>query len=135
MIAMKLDSNNHSVFSLYYHLVLVVKYRREVFDDKISDYIKDMFIRISEKYNIHLEEWNHDKDHVHIMFRAEPNSAISKFINSYKSASSRLVKKEFPEIKSKLWKEYFWARSFCLITTGGVSIDVLKEYIENQDKG
>ena len=132
---MKLDSNNHSVFSLYYHLVLVVKYRREVFDDKISDYIKDMFIRISEKYNIHLEEWNHDKDHVHIMFRAEPNSAISKFINSYKSASSRLVKKEFPEIKSKLWKEYFWARSFCLITTGGVSIDVLKEYIENQDKG
>lgn len=132
---MKLDSNNHSVFSLYYHLVLVVKYRREVFDDKISDYIKDMFIRISEKYNIHLEEWNHDKDHVHIMFRAEPNSAISKFINSYKSASSRLVKKEFPEIKSKLWKEYFWARSFCLITTGGVSIDILKEYIENQDKG
>ena len=132
---MKLDSNNHSVFSLYYHLVLVVKYRREVFDDKISDYIKDMFIRISEKYNIHLEEWNHDKDHVHIMFRAEPNSAISKFINSYKSASSRLVKKEFPEIKSKLWKEYFWARSFCLITTGGISIDVLKEYIENQDKG
>lgn len=132
---MKLDSNNHSVFSLYYHLVLVVKYRREVFDDKISDYIKDMFIRISEKYNIHLEEWNHDKDHVHIMFRAEPNSAISKFINSYKSASSRLIKKEFPEIKSKLWKEYFWARSFCLITTGGVSIDILKEYIENQDKG
>lgn len=132
---MKLDSNNHSVFSLYYHLVLVVKYRREVFDDKISDYIKDMFIRISEKYNIHLEEWNYDKDHVHIMFRAEPNSAISKFINSYKSASSRLVKKEFPEIKSKLWKEYFWARSFCLITTGGVSIDVLKEYIENQGKG
>lgn len=132
---MKLDTNNHSVFSLYYHLVLVVKYRREVFDDKISDYIKDMFIRISEKYNIHLEEWNYDKDHVHIMFRAEPNSAISKFINSYKSASSRLVKKEFPEIKSKLWKEYFWARSFCLITTGGVSIDILKEYIENQDKG
>jgi len=132
---MKLDSNNHSVFSLYYHLVLVVKYRREVFDDNISNYIKDMFIRISEKYNIHLEEWNHDKDHVHIMFRAEPNSAISKFINSYKSASSRLVKKEFPEIKSKLWKEHFWARSFCLITTGGVSIDILKEYIENQDKG
>lgn len=131
---MNLDSNNHSVFSLYYHLVLVVKYRREVFDEDVSNYAKDMFDRISEKYNIHIEEWNHDNDHVHIMFRAEPNSAISKFINAYKSASSRLIKKEFPEIKSKLWREHFWARSFCLITTGGVSIDVIKQYIENQDK-
>ncbi|MGF9991566.1 transposase [Bacillus mycoides] len=46
---MKLDSNNHSVFLLYYHLVLVVKYRRNVFDDDMSDYAKDMFVRLSEK--------------------------------------------------------------------------------------
>lgn len=49
-----------------------------------------------------------------------------------KSASSRLIKKEYPEIRSKLWKEYFWSRSFCLITTGGVTIDVIRKYIENQ---
>ncbi len=47
----KLDSNNHSVFLMYYHLVLVVKYRREVFDDKVSDYAKDMFVKLGEKYN------------------------------------------------------------------------------------
>ncbi|MCJ0933276.1 IS200/IS605 family transposase, partial [Virgibacillus halodenitrificans] len=62
---MKLDSNNHSVFSMHYHLVLVVKYRREVFDDKVSDFAKDMFVKLGEKYNISLVEWNHDKDHVH----------------------------------------------------------------------
>ncbi|MYL60611.1 IS200/IS605 family transposase, partial [Virgibacillus halodenitrificans] len=55
---MKLDSNNHSVFSMYYHLVLVVKYRREVFDDKVSDFAKDMFVKLGEKYNISLVEWN-----------------------------------------------------------------------------
>ncbi|PDZ19185.1 IS200/IS605 family transposase, partial [Bacillus cereus] len=129
---MKLDSNNHSVFLLYYHLVLVVKYRRNVFDDDMSDYAKDMFVRLSENYNITLVEWNHDVDHVHILFKAHPNTEITKFINAYKSASSRLIKRDFPQVKKKLWKEMFWSRSFCLLTTGGLPIDVVKKYIENQ---
>jgi putative transposase len=131
---MKLDSNNHSVFLLYYHLVLVVKYRRKVIDDEISEYAKKMFIRIGEKYNITLVEWNHDEDHIHILFKAHPNSELSKFINTYKSASSRLIKKEFPRVKEKLWKEYFWSRSFCLLTTGGAPIEVIKKYIESQGR-
>ncbi|HDR7768244.1 IS200/IS605 family transposase [Bacillus cereus group sp. MYBK40-2] len=131
---MKLDSNNHSVFLLYYHLVLVVKYRRNVFDDDISDYAKDMFVRLSENYNITLVEWNHDVDHVHILFKAHPNTEMTKFINAYKSASSRLIKRDFPHVRKKLWKEMFWSRSFCLITTGGSPIDIVKKYIENQGK-
>lgn len=129
---MKLDTNNHSVFLLYYHLVLVVKYRRQVFDDTMSEFAKDIFLRISKLYNITLEQWNHDKDHVHIMFRAHPNTEMSKFINAYKSASSRLIKKNFPAVRRKLWKEMFWSRSFCLLTTGGAPIEVIKKYIEKQ---
>lgn len=131
---MKLDSNNHSVFLLYYHLVLVVRYRRNVFDDDMSDYAKDMFVRLSENYNITLVEWNHDVDHVHILFKAHPNTEMTKFINAYKSASSRLIKRDFPQVKKKLWKEMFWSRSFCLLTTGGSPIDVVKTYIENQSE-
>ena len=52
---------------------------------------------------------------------------MSKFINAYKSASSRLLKKEFPIIRQKLWKEMFWSQSFCLLSS-----EVIKEYIENQ---
>lgn len=129
---MKLDSNNHSVFLMHYHLVLVVKYRRNVIDDTISDYAKDKFVSLSKNYNIELVEWNHDIDHVHILFKAHPNTELSKFINAYKSASSRLIKKEFPLVQKKLWKEMFWARSFCLLTTGGSPIEVVKKYIENQ---
>ncbi|HGO9416770.1 TPA: IS200/IS605 family transposase [Bacillus cereus] len=131
---MKLDSNNHSVFLLYYHLVLVVKYRRNVFDDDMSDYAKDMFVRLSENYNITLVEWNHDVDHVRILFKAHPNTEMTKCINAYKSASSRLIKRDFPQVKKKLWKEMFWSRSFCLLTTGGSPIDVVKTYIENQSE-
>ena len=66
------------------------------------------------------------------IFKAHPKSELSKFINAYKSASSRLLKKEFPEIREKLWKEYFWSQSFCLLTTGGAPIEVIKKYIQSQ---
>ena len=117
---------------MYYHLILVVKYRRKVFDDILSDYAKLIFERLAQGYNITLLEWNHDVDHVHIMFKAQPNSELSKFINAYKSASSRLIKRDFPEIRQKLWKEYFWSQSFCLLTTGGAPIEVKRKYIETQ---
>ena len=129
---MKLDNNNHSVFLMYYHLVFVVKYRRKVIDDVISGRLREIFEYISPNYNIALQEWNHDIDHIHILFKGQPNTELSKFINSYKSASSRLIKKEYPKIKDKLWQEAFWSKSFCLLTSGGAPIEVIKKYIETQ---
>lgn len=129
---MLLESNNHSVFSLNYHMILVVKYRRKVINDSISDRLKEIFEHIQDSYNISLKEWNHDKDHIHVLFSAHPNSEISKFLNAYKSASSRLIKKEYPQIRDKLWKEAFWSKSFCLITTGGAPLEVIRQYIESQ---
>ena len=128
----KLESNNHSVFSLNYHLVLVVKYRRKVIDDQISLRLREMFETLAPSYNITLKEWNHDIDHVHVLFSAHPKTELTKFLNAYKSASSRLIKKEHPEIRKKLWKEAFWSKSFCLISTGGASIDLIRKYIESQ---
>ena len=129
---MKFDSNNHSVFMLQYHLVLVIKYRKRVINDTISVRLREIFDYIASNYNISVEEWNHDEDHVHILFRAHPNSELSKFINAYKSASSRLIKKENPSLRNHLGKEMFWSRSFCLLTTGGVTIDIIRNYIETQ---
>lgn len=130
----KLDTNKHSVFLLYYHLVLVTKYRRRVLDDKISERLREIFEHIQENYKITLLEWNHDEDYVHILFKATPTTPLYKFINAYKSASSRLIKKEFSEILQKLWNGYFWSRSYCLLTTGEASLDIIKRYIETQGK-
>ena len=74
----------------------------------------------------------HGIDHVHVMFRAQPTTELSKFINAYKSSSSRLLKKEYPEIREKLWKEAFWSQSFCLLTAGGAPAEVIRQYIETQ---
>lgn len=130
---MVLDNNNHSVFKLYYHLILVVKYRKKVFDDALCNYAKERFKTIGEKYNITLEEFNHDKDHVHALFRAHPNTDISKFINAYKSSTSRMIKKEYPLVKEKLCKSMFWTKCYCLLTSGGVTTEVIRTYIETQN--
>ena len=129
---MELRNNNHSVFAIHFHLILVVKYRKKVINNEISERLKEIFRSIEGNYNIALEEWNHDIDHVHVLFRSEPNSNISKFINAYKSASSRLIKKEYPSIRSRLYKEAFWSQSFCLISIGEASIETIKKYIESQ---
>lgn len=131
---MELDTNAHSVFSLQYHLILVVKYRRQVFTGEISNRAKEIFEYIAPTYKIELVEWNHDKDHVHVLFKGQPKTELSKFINAYKSASSRLLKKEFPTICQRLWKEMFWSRSFCLLSSGGAPIEIIRQYIENQGK-
>lgn len=132
VITVELDRNQHSVYLLNYHLVMVIKYRRKVINDEVSEYLKHQFIRVGEFYGVTLQEWNHDVDHVHVLFRATPHTEIAKFLNAYKSSSSRMVKKKFPEITQYLWKSAFWTQSYCLISTGGAPLEVVKKYIENQ---
>lgn len=129
---MVLDTNNHSVFLLNYHLIICVKYRRPVIDEAISERLESIFRRIAPDYNILPMSWNHDVDHIHVLFRGQPNTEISKFINAYKSASSRLIKKEFPSVKELLWKGAFWSQSYCLLSTGGAPVHVIRDYIETQ---
>ena len=95
---------------MYYHLIMVVRYRRKVIDNPISERAKEIWQHIVPRYGIVLEEWNHDIDHVHVMFRAQPRTELSKFINAYKSASSRLLKKEYPEIRENFGKNHSGAR-------------------------
>ena len=127
-----LDGNNHSVFSLCYILVTTTKHRQAVINEDISTRLKQIFEHIQPSYNIVLHEWGFGDDYIRAYFSAEPNTEISKFINAYKSASSRLIKKECPEIRTKLWRGHFWSKSFLLLTTGKGDSDVICGYIESQ---
>lgn len=131
----ELDTNSHAVYSLNYHLILIVKYRREVFTDKkMLERLREIASAIGENHSIEIKELNGESDHVHILIRAKPHSQLSKYINAMKSASSRRLKQEFPEVKKRLWQEQFWSQSYCLITVGGAPLEVLKKYIESQGK-
>ena len=130
----ELDKTNHSVYKLTYHLVLVVKYRRNVITEPIFNRLIEIFNNVGDKYNILVLEANFELDHIHILFKSSPDVNLQKFVNSFKSASSRLIKKEFPSICDSLWSGVFWKRGYFITTTGGVSIEVIKRYIENQQR-
>ncbi len=132
----QLDSSSHSVYSLNYHLIFCVKYRRNVLIDQISIRLKDIIIGISKDFQVKIIEQETDNDHIHILFKTKPTINMTRYINSIKGVSSRILFEEYPEIKMKLWKGHLWSTSYCLLTTGQTTLDILKRYVESQgEKG
>lgn len=130
----KLDKNRKCVFSLQYHIIIVVKYRQKVFvKDEIVSAIKNIINKIAFDFDVEILECECGVDHIHILFRAKPTLDMTKFINILKGHSSRDIRKQYKDfLKNKLWGDHFWSPSYFLATTGNVTIDILKEYIENQ---
>jgi putative transposase len=129
----KLDRGAHSVYALQYHLVQCVKYRKQVLNTPaIIDYLKQKIVEISDTFQVIVIDIGCDKDQFHMLFRAKPTLDIPKYINAIKTITSREMKRNFPEIKGKLWKEAFWSRSYFLATSGQVTLEQLKRYVERQ---
>jgi putative transposase len=127
-------SHFHAVYNLKYHLVLVTKYRRKCITKEILDRLHEIFKEQCENWSVQLVEFNGEEDHVHLLIDAHPSMDLSKFINSIKTVSSRLIRKEFKtHIDKFYWKPFFWTRAYCLLTTGGAPLEVIKKYIQNQE--
>jgi putative transposase len=132
----KLKSHYHCVFDLNYHLVLVTKFRRKCFNDEILTRLEAIFSSLCEQWSIDLVEFNGEDDHVHLLLNLHPNVAPSTLINNLKTVSSRLLRKEFPaHFKQFYWSNPgIWTRAYCLISVGGAPLEVLRKYIEDQDR-
>lgn len=128
------DKTNNAVFSLCYHFITVVKYRKKVFkDDLMIADLKTIMETIAEDFDVEIIEQECGDDHLHMLFRAKPTLDITKFINILKGRSSRMLRDKYKNfLKDKLWGDSFWSPSYFLATTGNVSIDVLKQYVEKQ---
>lgn len=131
---MKYDTQTgrHSVYSLQYHLVFCTKYRKNLLNEKISNALKEQIDRIAEKKDIEVLNKETAGDHIHILFRAKPTTNLSKTINSIKGATSRTLRKDFPELKEKA--DSLWSPEYFLASTGEVTLDQLKEYVEGQNE-
>jgi putative transposase len=129
----QLASLHHCVFSLTYHLVLVTKYRRKVITKDMLDRLHEIFDATLQKWKCELIEFNGEADHVHLLLSVNPNVTPSILVNNLKTVSSRLIRRDFKSHISHVYrKPVFWNRSYCLISCGGVTIDILKRYIEEQ---
>lgn len=128
------DKTNNAVFSLCYHFISVVKYRQKVFtsDELVSD-LKSIICQIASDFEVEIIEQACGDDHLHILFRTKPTLDMTKFINILKGRSSRMIREKHKDfLKNKLWGDSFWSPSYFLATTGNVTLDILKKYVENQ---
>ena len=131
-----LDKTGNCVFSLFYHLIIVIKYRKKVFiNTELMNDLKDIVLKISNSVDVEIVEQECGDDHIHILFKSKPTLDVTKYINLLKGNSSRKLREKYKDfLKDKLWGDHFWSPSYFLSTAGNVSIDILKEYVENQRK-
>ncbi len=121
------------VFALHVHLVFVTKYRRKVFTKKVLKDLHEIFLDVCLKMKVSLEEFDGEKDHVHLLINYPPTQSVSKLVNALKGASSRRVRKKGHEsINRALWGKHLWSPSYFAGSCGGAPLAKIREYIESQ---
>ena len=125
---------SHSVFSVHLHLVFVTKYRRKTITVTILERLHEIFANVCIKTKCRLIEFSGETDHVHLLIDFHPDNNLSVLVGSLKSASSRIIQKEFSAHLSTFYrKSVFWSSSYYVASTGGAPIEKIKQYIQSQE--
>lgn len=117
---------------MHVHLVFVAKYRRKVFDGDAIDRLRGIFAKVCADADARLVEMDGEHDHVHLLVEYPPKVAVSVLVNSLKGVSSRLLRKERPDIETRYWKGVLWSPSYFAASCGGAPISIVRQYIEQQ---
>ena len=123
----------HCVFAIHAHLVFVTKYRRGVFRQEHLDSLHRILADVCKDFDAELIEFNGVRDHVHLLINYPPKVALSALVNSLKGVSSRLLRKEFGDFHPWLKRRgVLWSPSYFAASCGGAPIEILRQYIEQQ---
>ncbi len=131
--AVQYNKGYRCVYSLKIHLVLVTKYRRKVINQEILNRLHEILASTCFKWGSKLTDFNGESDHVHLVIDFPPDVEISKLVNNLKTVSSRLIRKEFAEVVNRIYsKPVFWTGAYFVASCGGVTVDQVRKYVENQ---
>ena len=123
----------HCVFNMHVHLVFLTKYRRNVFDKRAIDRLRELFAKVCVDFESRLVEMDGERDHVHLLVSYPPKIPVSALVNSLKGASSRVLRKERPDIAERFYyKGALWSPSYFSASCGGAPISIIRQYIEQQ---
>ena len=125
-------TGRHCVFTMHVHLVFVTKYRKKVLEKHHIDALNSIFSSICEKFEASLVECNGEDDHIHLLIEYPPKVTISKLVNNLKTVSSRLLRRNFPEIQERYFKNALWTPSYFAGSCGGAPLEIIKHYIQSQ---
>ena len=125
-------SNNNIVYSCKYHVVFCPKYRKQILHGVVEKRFKQIVREVCKERGAILIEIECNEDHAHILLEVDPQFGIHKLVKQIKGRSSFFLRNEFPVLKSTM--PSLWTNSYFVATCGGVTLDVIKKYVENQKK-
>ncbi len=124
----------HCVFLMHVHLVFVTKYRRKIVDQDAIEKLRGYFARVCADFDVERVEMDGERDHVHLLINYPPKLAISNLVNSLKGVSSRLLRRDRPDIAQRdYYKGVLWSPSYFAGSCGGAPISIIRQYIEQQE--
>ncbi|MCZ9634975.1 IS200/IS605 family transposase [Rhodococcus sp. BH5] len=123
-------SNNNVVYRCTYHVVWCPKYRRKVIEGDIDTRLKAIIREVCAEREASIVDLETMPDHVHLLVSCDPQYGIHRLVKQIKGRSSRLLRQEFPTLKSRI--PTLWTNSYFVATVGGATLEVIKEYVENQ---
>ena len=126
-------SGSHTRYDIKYHIVWITKYRKPVLAGVVAERIRELIRQICQENEVTIIKGHVSKDHIHLMLSSNPNLSISKLVQKLKGVSSYKMLREFEPLKKMFWGQHLWARGYFVATTGTVTDEIIKEYIENQD--
>ena len=122
----------HTKHRIMYHIVWIPKYRKRVLKGALSTRVADLIRECAEINKWSIEELNIQVDHVHLLIRLRPNISLSKAVQFLKGGSSKVIRKEFPDLREFLWGDSFWADGYFAETCGQLNEQAIRDYIKNQ---
>lgn len=123
-------TNYNVVYRCAYHVVWCSKYRRPVLDEQVAAHLSAIAHEVCAERGAVIDELDVQPDHVHVLLSVDPQYGVHRLIKLIKGRSSRLLRTEFPSLRSRL--PTLWTNSYFVATVGGATLDVVKRYIENQ---
>ena len=123
--------SSHSVFRIEVHLVWITKYRYKVLVGPVGTRTRDLLRRICTEENAEIMSGVVSQDHVHMLVSIDPSTSVAKLVQYLKGKSSRKLQQEFPHLKKRYWGQHLWARGYFAVSTGNVSTEMIKAYIEH----
>lgn len=127
---MQYKSNHNVVYSCIYHVIWCPKYRRKVLVNQVAYRLRELISSICSEFSVELLELEIMPDHIHLLVDVDPQFGIHNLIKKLKGRTSRLLRQEFPHLKTKL--PTLWTNSYFVSTVGGAPLAIVKQYIENQ---
>lgn len=123
----------HSVYDLKYHIVWITKYRKPVLQGQIAIRVRELIRQTCATLDVYIVSGHVSKDHVHLLLSVPPNRSVSEVVQRLKGPSSRLLLEEYNELRRQFWGRHFWARGYFAASTGNVTDEIMKQYIESQE--